>query len=274
MAKTTSTKRKYKKSKYAKPRKGPRQVGSVKSNRRVGGFNNVNLKHFDSYVDEVFHKSPETANSVIFSGAAATIKDMGSVEIAALNVPTIGNKPDSRDGREIMAHRIVVQGTIRVGGAIVAKNTTHNPEYFVALVRDKAPDGDGFAPNQVYVAAHELANGVATEPICQQNRASAARPVRNLNFLQRYDVLGTVKGVLNLDWLVGDKTSGAKVGTGRTVPFRIDKKLNFKCTYADDTQDAKALASNGLYLIAVCNTPAASSIIPVLSCNSRFYFSG
>lgn len=187
-------------------------------------------------------------------------------ETGCLNAPPAGAGPSDRDGREISATHIFVQGSI-IGAyidqdqPITGADSNLPAGWFVALVRDKQCNGEAPKASDVFKNLSQL--GELT-----------SHPVRNPANLQRFDVLATASGILPIT-VAGEAPTG--VSTYTTImenrQFSLSSKLNFKQQFTSDLHGISGLSDNGLFLIALCGTTDYGGR-PYIDFDARFRFRG
>ncbi len=215
-------------------------------NQRTAGFLGIELKFYDTFlVDKALQADADAAAGEV--NPSATV---------ALNTVIQGDGESNRDGRNMIMKKISVRGVIEV--LADANATAHKtaPNYFIALVHDKQTNGALLNSEDVYV---NNAN----------NSVTATSLFRNLQHIQRFNILGSVQ-------LVGPMPDAVCDGTnieiaGYTLPFEIHKDLNIKVNFDGTTEDIANITDNSLTLLAwTTNTLQA----PTISYQARLRFVG
>lgn len=153
---------------------GTSRRGVARLNPRTGGYLGLEKKFLDSVL----------APTVIASASNWSTAMVDPTAQDCLNAPVQGNAENERIGRKMVVYSIVVLGNLHLTATIATTLAYPQPHgYFMALVLDKQTNGAQFDPSDVF-----------DNP--GANITNINRPVRNLEFIQRFDVLQTKYGTM------------------------------------------------------------------------------
>lgn len=168
-----------------------------------------------------------------------------------LNACTQGATPNSRDGREIVAKSISVEGIIQQPHTTGAANLIAR-YVMVALVLDTRTGGSQLNSEDVY-----------SNP--SGDFAGAIAPLRKLEEGDRYRILG-VKRVQLVPQAVDTNQCYNK------AYFRFYRKLDMPFVFKANAGDVGDCADKSLHIIAVCDNQSGAA--PNLCYNARFRWVG
>lgn len=218
-----------------------------RANWRTGGFTGIELKFLDCGNTGVTIPRP--------TDSAGGEMQPTSGCVNSISVPAQGVGEQQRDGRAYVIKSVMLKGIVNV--AIQGNQTATDvaPTVFVALVLDTQANGAALNSEDVFTNP-----GPAT---------LASSPMRNLEFNQRFRILGTWCERLRQPTVVYDGTNIEQGGL--QVPFTIYRKLNIACnTNATDASVASA-TDNAISVIAYTSDTGTA---PVLMYSSRVRFVG
>lgn len=226
-------------------------------NVRTGGLLGLEVKFLDA---------PRTLTAIA-SPADATGGEMdpSSVITGCLSAPAQGDGPSNRDGNRIAMKSIYITGLISIAGqsALAALNAEVFPTVFLALVLDTQTN-----------AAQLNSEDVFTNPNASGD--TAAQPLRNMSFTNRFKVLKTLTIPGSRFFAVASNNAAATTisTTGCHLPFSLSKNLGglkVQFTTGSTTADVAGVIDNSLHLIAYCSSTASN---PTIAYNSRLRFVG
>lgn len=220
---------------------------NVVSNLRIGGFRDLEVKFLDSAIADTQIPSPTDASS-------GELDPTGS----CLNAIAQGDGESNRDGRKVTLHSVFINGTVSTDTASDQTTATiSGSQVFVALVLDTQTNGAQLSSENVF-----------TNP--GASAFTAASPLRNLQYLQRFKVLATKVIDMNPDTLTYDGTADQKDSAGKVRSFRIYKRLKIPVIYTNTTASIANVADNSLHVIAFASGRWTCN----LSYNARIRFTG
>lgn len=153
-----------KRGKTSAPANGTAKRKYAKANQRVGGFNERELKYFD-----VGH-----AQQLGSSGIA-----MIDPAVGCLSCPGEGTGPDKRDGQNLYAEKIYVQGLVRWGNDPAAVNRQlQMAPVKVWLIKDSSTNSAAMTPS---LALKEVSLGMTTIPGLAMNNLENSKRFRILD---------------------------------------------------------------------------------------------
>lgn len=231
------------------PRPG-RQYGMAsrirrRLNRRTGGFMGIEKKFYDTSLVQ------STLLSSIIAGEHNPTADI------SLNTVTQGDGESQRDGRQISMDSITLKGAIEL--PTEANRTTMNLSgyTYVAIVLDKQTNGALLNSEDVFINP-----GSANSLI--------ANPFRNLQFIQRFQVLAW-KRIRHPAQATQFDATNIEQG-GRHLPFQLFAKLKgMKVNYTNTTEVIANITDNGLNVVAFTSSTTQA---PVLTYKARLRFYG
>ncbi len=216
------------------------------SNVRTGGFTGIEVKFLDSSVVGTSVLAPTDA-----AGA-----EVDPSTLLALNAIAQGDGESNRDGRRCVLKNVYVTGHIRCPKQANQTAGDDSAQIFVALVWDKQTNGAQLNSEDVY-----------TNP--GANAQTAAVPLRNLQYSQRFQVLDTVALDFSGPTIAYDGTNVEQ--SGLVKPFKLSKKINIPCQYTGTTGVVANIADNSLHIIAYASNV---DLVPIIDYNARVRFVG
>ncbi len=177
-----------------------------------------------------------------------------------MNTVVQGDGESNRDGRKITMKSIYVEGLVKTAKQATQSATDNQTLIFIALVLDTQCNGATINSEDVYV-----------NPGASQ--VTAAGPLRNLKFTQRFKVLATRRFVIQNPAITNDTgATGGVIQNGLTKRFKIFKNLNnTETTYSASTETVANITDNCLHMVAWCSD---TEMAPQMSYVSRLRFVG
>jgi len=222
-------------------------------NGRTGGFVGLEKKFFDT-----------SLQSAINSPTDATGGEEDPTTLNCLNCPAQGDGESQRDGRQISMHSINIKGNVFIPAQTNQTAADVVPDIFIALVCDKQTNGSQMNSEDCF-----------TNPAA--NNSLAAQPFRNLEYVQRFQVLKTVRiASKNIAGAMQPVFDGTNIEVqGAQIPFSMyvnlkGMKVNF--ISGQTSSVIAAIADNSLHVIAYASN--ASSLGPTIQYASRLRFVG
>lgn len=227
---------KYHKS-VTKPGQGARRIARGPTHSRRAG----EWKNLDTYI-----AASNIPHSVTWNGC-----EMDPATLLCLNACTQGATPNSRDGREIVAKAISVEGIIQQPHTATATNLIAR-YVMIALVLDTRTGGNQLNSEDVY-----------SNP--SGSTGAIVAPLRKLDEGDRYRILA-VKRVQLVPQAVDTNQCYNK------AYFRFYRKLDMPFTFKANAGDVGDCADKSLHIL--CNTDNTSGAAPQLMYNARFRWVG
>ncbi len=213
---------------------------------RTGGFTGIERKFYDSMLQGASLTAPTDASGGEHN-PSATI---------GLNTMTQGDGEEQRDGRKATIQGVFVKGVITCANQINATAGDAATKVYIALVMDTQTNGALLNSEDVFKN-----KGAAI--------ATAASPMRNMQFTQRFRILDTFECVMQNPNMAYD---GTNVETqGLNEPFQLSSNLEFSTQYSGTTEDIANITDNSVSIIAYCSN---LDLVPKISYNARVRFVG
>ncbi len=216
---------------------------------RTGGFTGIERKFYDQ----------KLIASALTAPTGATGGEHNPSATIALNTCTQGDGEQQRDGRKMTMKAIYVQGNVSISNQGAFSSADVATSVFIALVLDTQTNGALLNSEDVFV------NPGA-------NAATAALPMRNLQFTKRFKVLQMKKFVMANPALANDTgATGGMVSNGLLRNFKFYKSMNIPVTFSGTTETIANITDNSLHIVAFCSNTA---LAPLLNYSSRMRFVG
>ncbi len=224
---------------FARGRAPPRM------NPRTGGFTGIELKFADLGLSASALTVPADASG-------------GEHDPSTDNLAGIaqGDGESQRDGRRCVIKSVFVNGQINIPAQVNQTAADAAASFFIALVWDKQTNGSTINSEDVFVNPA----GVA---------ATAASPLRNLQFISRFQVLATRRFDIQSPEMVWDGTNVEQ--GGRVRKFAIYKKLEIPVNHTGTTAAIASVSDNSLHIVGYTTS---TGMVPTISYSSRVRFVG
>jgi len=227
-------------------RSGGMSARSV-SNLRIGGFLGIELKYANYFRAALALAAPINAVG-------------GTVDPAtflALNAIAQGDGEQQRDGKQVNIKSCYVTGVVDLPGQINQTTAKSIPTVYIALVLDKQTNGAQLTSELVF----ENPSGSA---------ATAANPLRNMQYTSRFDVLDSVCVTLEQPQITFD---GANLEqSGSRAHFKLSWTGDLMTQYTGTGATVSVIQDNSLHLIAFAGPDIGAG--PLISYNARTRFVG
>lgn len=235
---------------YAAPRKGARFAPRRRRrpNSRTAGFLGIETKFYDTSLVGSTLTGPTDASGGEHN-PSATI---------ALNTVVQGDGEQNRDGRKMVMKSIYVSGVVR--SLPLANHTVVEPNHIIviSLVLDTQTNGALLSSENVF-----------TNP--SGNQLTVTQHFRNLQYIQRFKVLKTIKLVLDNQVTQYDGTN-IEVGQ-RVTPFSMFAKLSdIPVNFTGTSENIANIVDNSLHVVAYVYEAGSGSA--TLTYNARLRFVG
>ncbi len=218
-------------------------------NYRTGGFMGMELKFYDTGITGASLTAPADATAGL-KNPSATI---------ALNTVVQGDGEQQRDGRRMTMKSIFVSGTIKVPAKTSESTGDDGALIFIALVLDTQANGAVLASENVFVNP-------------AGNTILAANPMRNLQFIKRFRVLGTKSIHINSPAIANDTgATGGIIQQGVVRKWSFFKNLDMQTTFSGTTENIANITDNSLSIVAWTSD---IDMAPLISYSSRLRFMG
>ncbi len=226
---------------------GVRRSSSAQGMRaRTGGFTGIERKFYDSMLISAALTAPSDATGGEHN-PSATI---------CLNSMTQGDGEEQRDGRKATIQGVFVKGVISVANQTNQTVTDPGSKIYIALVLDTQTNGALLNSEDVF--KNKGANGI-----------TAASPMRNMQFTQRFRILDTAELVMENPNIAYDGTNIEQQGL--IQPFQLSSNLEFSTQYSGTTETIANITDNSLSIVAFCTNVG---LVPTMSYNARIRFVG
>lgn len=208
----------------------------------------VELKFYDSSL----------VNSSLITNTDGSGGEHDPSATVLLNTVVQGDGEQNRDGRKIVMRSVHVTGQITCASQANQSAADNGAFIFIALVLDKRTNGATIVSENVFV-------NPGTDAL------TGCSLLRNLKFITRYDVLGTIK--LNMDNvnLTFSGNTDQMEQSGLIRSWQIYRKLNLPVIFSDTAETVANITDNSLHILA---WTTSATMVPVLSYNSRIRFVG
>ncbi len=213
---------------------------------RTGGFTGIERKFYDTSLIGAALTAPTDATGGEHD-QSATI---------CMNSITQGDGESQRDGRKCTVQSAYVKGVINCPAQANQTATDAASKIYIALVLDTQTNGAQLNSEDVF--KNDGANAI-----------TAASPMRNMQFTQRFRILDTAELVMqnpNISW---DGTNMEQQGL--VSPFQLSSNIEFSSQYSGTTESVANITDNSLHIIAYCNE---NGLAPTISYNARVRFVG
>lgn len=219
-------------------------------NVRTGGYSGIEWNFFDC-----------SRSAGLVSTADSAGGEIDPTTLNCLNCPAQGTGETSRLGRQITMGSIYVKGMVNISQQSNQTATDIIPTVMIALVLDKQTNGAQLNSEDVYTNQ----SGFST---------LAPMPMRNLENIQRFQVLKTVRiGPQEIAGSIQPVYDGTNIEQmGANVPFEMYVNLkNMKVNFisGETGSSVSAIADNSLHLVAFCSNVGTA---PSVLYNSRLRF--
>lgn len=178
-----------------------------------------------------------------------------------LSSPAQGDTSQNRDGKKIIISSCFVSGFLDYTVQTDKNDPTVAPTVFVALVQDKQTN-----------KATIVSENVFTNPVGASS--CNARPLRNMSYTQRYNVLATAT-IEPSDVIISTDGANTCSNDANGRPFVLSWRGQIPVSFdtAVTTANVTGVIDNSLHIIAYCTSTTGS--LPVLmTYNSRIRFQG
>lgn len=198
----------------------------------------------------------DTALEPAAIAAAIAGSEADPATLLCLNAMAQGDTQSSRDGRKVVLKSVQVKGTIDL--APTDNVTNGDCVVFVALVLDKQTNGAQFNAEDVFVST---ALSGAVGPVSQ--------PFRNLEWVQRFEVLATKTISMNQLGVAYNGTSVLPLSRKET--FEFYRKLNIPVMFTSSSGTVSSIADNSLHVVAITSSNTAA---PTIAYSARVRYVG
>lgn len=226
---------------YVRPSPAVRESAMAYANKSTRGFLGLEKKFVDSGI---------AATNISSTIAGSEIDPADADTLCAI---TQGDGPSSRDGRKIVLKSVHVKGTVDLPGADNINNGDTN--VFIALVLDKQTNGAQLNAEDVFT----------------QTTGLSSQPFRNLEYIQRFDVLASKTIVLNSGGIAYNGTTLIPLSTRATFEFYRTLDLPVMFSTGGTGGQVSTIVDNSLHMIAIADNTSA---IPQIIYNSRVRWVG
>lgn len=226
-----------------------RTADAMYKNRRTGGYLGIS--------NEVKFYDTSLVNGALLAAAAAAGGEHNPSADITLNTVPQGQTESSRIGRQIRMKSIEVKGQINIPAQTNQTATDSNAEFFIALVLDTQTNGALLNSEDVF----KNQSGAGT---------LACSVMRNLEFIQRFQVLKLHKFRMPQATVVYDGTNIEQGGLHKDFDFKINLK-NLVVNYCGTTAVVANIVDNNLCIIAYASHV---SWAPLISYNARLRYTG
>lgn len=216
-------------------------------NTRTAGFLGIETKFYDTN-----YQLTAVANNADCSGGEAdpSVTSM-------ISTPAVGDTEQDRDGKRIVIKSVQISGVLRQAPQINQTALDDQPNVFVAVVLDTQSNGAQLNSEDVYANLNN-------------ERATLAKPLRNLLYAQRFTVLKSECMQLPVPTSSYDGTNIEIGGTCTNFDWFIPLELPVNFT-AGTTASIANVVDNSIHVIAFSNT--ADPVVS-LAYNARIRFQG
>ncbi len=224
-----------------------RTSGIVIQNPRVGGFMGIEKKFYDTSL----------INGVLGAPTDASGGEHDPSSIVMINTVEQGDGEQQRDGRQITMDKIMLSGQINIPKQTNQTAADGSCAIFIAIVVDKQTNGAQISSELVFKNTGS-------------NGATATNLFRNLQYVKRFDVLGTKKITFGTLSKAFDGTNMEQAGQQKHWKFNIplhQMRVNFTGT----TKSIANISDNSLHVIAFTS---GTDLAPVISYNARLRYWG
>lgn len=215
-------------------------------NTRTAGFLGIEKKFYDT----------SKVNLDISNAGAATGAEADPNTIKCISAPSQGDGESQRDGRKMMIKSIQVTGTVSRTAQADQTAADASANVYIALVQDTQSNATQLNSEDVFI---NPSTSVAT----------IANPLINMQYSQRFKVLGAKKFTLPVPTMSFDGTNIEQSGVSKT--FKFFKTCNIPVSFQSTTEGITNVIDNSLHIIAFTD---ATNAVPTLSYNSRIRFVG
>ncbi len=188
--------------------------------------------------------------------AGGELDPVGSID--CLNAVTQGDGESQRDGRKMNMHSLTINGSIKQAAVSAQTAMFEQPLYFLALVHDKQCN-----------AATINSEDVFSNP--SGDSETNTTPFRNLQFINRFDVLKTWHGKAPMR-TTGNDAAGTFDISGSNLKFSMHVKLGGMPVVFKGTSEAIAnITDNAIHLVGWASVTSGT---PAITYQSRVRFTG
>lgn len=215
-----------------------------------------NAQQIMNTVESKTHSTFKAATSLVAPTDSSGAEFDPASTALCLNAINQGDSYTDRDGRKIVMKSVHVTGVI-TSAKQADQTAMDDPAYiYIALVLDTQTNGAQLNSEDVF------SNPSGSATLC-------ASPIRNMNRIDRYRVLKSVKLKLERPPTQWD---GTNIEQGGLIePFEIYKKLNVPVTYSSNGNGIADIVDNSLHIIAYTSN---TDLVPQIQYNSRVVFTG
>ncbi len=216
-------------------------------NIRTGGFQGMELKFYDV----------NKAATSLSTSATAAGGEQNPAAPKTLNTVAQGTSESNRIGRQMKMWNISIKGIISIAAQANQTAADVHPSIFIALVLDKQVNG-------ALLNSEDVFKNIAG------STASSTNLERNLEFIQRFDVLKLWKRNVKDIGMVYDGTN-IEVHGSHTAFHMVANLHGLITNFCGTTEDVANVVDNGLNLIAFASHVGFT---PQLLYGSRLRFTG
>lgn len=217
---------------------------------RTGGFLGQELKFYDTSLSNATISAPTDASGGELDPSATVV----------FNSVDQGDGEQQRDGRRITMKSLYINGTITVGAQSGQSAADEPAHIYLAVVLDTQTNGATIVSEEVF----ENQSGVA---------GLASSPMRNLQYVDRFKVLGSKKLTLQSPNMANDTgATGGVIQAGIMRPFKFYVNLkDVVVTYKGTTASVANITDNSIHLIGYTSN---TTLAPKMNYNARLRFMG
>ncbi len=222
--------------------------GKAALNRRTGGFIGQELKFYDtSQVGESMVAPTDAAGG---EHDPTTVEDISS--------PAQGDTEESRDGKKIVITSAFVNGSIKSAHAVNQTVMDDGSQWVVYMVQDTQSNGATLDSEKVF---HNQA----------ANAATAASPLRNLQYSSRFKVLAKATGYMESRAMAWDGTNIEIAGLVQPFVLSWKGKMEVNFQAGATAAGVASCLDNSIHIIAYCSN---TDLAPNINYNARVRFYG
>lgn len=213
-------------------------------------------------VQMAIQKSEKKNIDTSYSGAIVAPTDCSGAEadpstLLCLNACAEGDTAGQRDGRKIKIDSVYVKGMIYEASRANQTTADSGVVYYIALVLDKQSNGAQLDSEKVF----KNTSGSVT---------LGGLPMRNLDYLERFDVLKETIIEEPTRYAFTDAANQAAIA-GFVRPFQLYHKFkkDLQTTFSASTAVIGSIVDTSLHVICMCNSVTGT---PTLAYNARVRF--
>lgn len=237
------------------------------ANLRTGGFVGIEKKFLDCAMAQT---NIATSDAIMSGGVKPpTIVSQLASSPGCLNSPTIGSAFNQRDGRQINMDSIIVKYQVAIPATFNNTFVDFSCTVFVALVLDTQSNGSAPTSEQIFINP----GYIHTPPSPSSGNTMMAQPLRNLQYVKRYQVLDTAIHSFNPTIARDPLGTPSFFHNGIRHAGTLRKTFrNLKTNFIGADAGIAGISDNSLHVVAFCSNTTFAS--PSLSYISRFRFQG